>query len=958
MLRKLRVTLCIALALLSLPVLAEIATTAKPPAAKDADDTPTETAAPAKSVLASGKFWRALTLLESKVPAELAEGRTLLQSSADLEFTHAQTLLAECLLTGQYGFPKDPRKAANSYRLAAERGNAYAMVSFGQCLYSGTGVRKNRDKAAEWLAAALDEKADYTRPEPPADYLADIAKNKTEKTSTVAGELDRDSVGDCKATAHYLLGVIATDAKKPDLAHTHFAAAATAGIDGRSGIYDAAVQCALNFAFGRGTPRDMNKASQMLATSRKLTVRSGLRRIHSYTNLKIVDDFATGDLEEELAGAGEKFQTEAQFEIANTFTDKKSKDYNPAEAVKWFELAAESGNAWAMLKLALLYSGNELGQPDPVKAFSWFEKVGGGKNPKHKLGTANYAICLYNGIGTPKDTAKAAELFKEYKDSVFACYLGAKGECPKNVLNWDQWIKLIETWAKDKKDPQAQYWLGKRYLDGWDVEADPKAAIRWFKKASAAGHGQSWTELGVLHEFSGALFDENWQECMTSAVNCYKRATEANEPNGMANYANMLNSGRGVSYDNQEAERIYLLCLKIDPDHARAHNNLASIYENRLIAPSDIEEGILQAVREATTKPGSPQKITIRKKPSRLESMSTSEIALRDKMLSHYEKAYSLNFSYAARNLGRLYRVGRLVEMDYQKAYQYYEKATEWGLTDEHATLAEMHETGQGVPITYTEAAYHYRLAALEGHQASLRSLINLYLSGKLGEIDLDRAGFWLNRLMATGDFSCLTTAIDILMQKKEYTTAVEWLKLLEEHGNRSELGFACERLSRCYEKGLGVKANPSKAKKFLDRSIAAGNGDALTTLACKQIDEGKITEGVATLTQASKTSALACFSLGQLYYFGNKVKQDLPSSVQFMRKASASNNPEALYFLAAFTYNRVEGAPPLDEAILMATQAEVAGLEKAKSLREKLEKRRDKKNDNAPEEAVRARSS
>jgi TPR repeat protein len=151
----------------------------------------------------------------------------------------------------------------------------------------------------------------------------------------------------------------------------------------------------------------------------------------------------------------------------------------------------------------------------------------------------------------------------------------------------------------------------------------------------------------------------------------------------------------------------------------------------------------------------------------KFESLSAEQLALLDKMLSHYEKAYSQEFSYAARSLGRLYLAGLLFERDYRKAYQYFEKAIEWGLPDEHATLAEMHELGQGVPVTYTEAAYHYRLAALEGRQSSLRCLINLYLSGKLGEIDLDRARFWLNRMMASGDFTCITTAIDISMQKK-----------------------------------------------------------------------------------------------------------------------------------------------------------------------------------------------
>ncbi|MFT3870335.1 MAG: tetratricopeptide repeat protein [Nibricoccus sp.] len=917
-------------------------------------DDPSSTA---KADLAAEKFWRALKLLDGKSPAELSEGRALLQAAADMEFTHAQTLLAECLMTGQYGFSKDKRKAANCYRLAAERGNAFAMVSFGQCLYSGTGVRKNRDKATEWLTAAVDEKADYSRPVPPADYLADIAK-KPDTNHGVAGELDRDAVGDCKAAAHYLLGLIAIDGKKTDLSQKHFVAAATAGIGGRSGIYLAAVQAALNYAFGQGIPRDMVKANEMLAISRTLTIRAGMRRIHNYTTLKIVDDFAAGDLEEEIGSAGTEFQTQAQYDIATTFTNKKSKDYNPAEAAKWFELAAENDNAWAMLHLAFLYSGNELGRPDPAKAFLWFEKVGGGKKPKHTLGTANYAICLYNGIGTPKDTAKAEALFKEHKDTVFACYLGTKGECPKTVLNWDEWVKLIETWAKDKKDPQAQYFLGKRYLNGWDDKPDPKAAIRWFKKASAAGHGQAWTELGVLHEYQGYLFNENGTECVSSAVNCYKRATEANEPNGMANYANMLDNGNGIKRDCEQAERIYLRCLEIDPDHARAHNNLASIYEDRLGGFENIEKAVLEAVKETKASPKPTTTINLRLKRPRYESLSTDDLVLRDKMLAHYEAAFRLELAYAARNLGRLHRAGLLVEKDYRKAYQYYEKAAEWGLAEDHFVLGELHELGQGVPVTYTEAAYHYRLAALEGDKRSLKKLIDLYLSGKLGEIDLDRAKFWLDRMIAQGDFSGLTTNIDVLLQKKEYATAIEWLRFLEEYGGKGEIGFACERLSRCYEQGLGVKASPSKAKKYLERALANNDSDALAWQGMLLMKEGKHKEGIAAFEKASSYSSNACFYLGQLYYHGTYVEKDQARALQLMRRAASSNHSEALYFLAGATYKNIAGAPNLEEAISMATQAEVCGLEKAKALREKLEKRRDAKNGETVEEAAGARSS
>lgn len=92
--------------------------------------------------------------------------------------------------------------------------------------------------------------------------------------------------------------------------------------------------------------------------------------------------------------------------------------------------------------------------------------------------------------------------------------------------------------------------------------------------------------------------------------------------------------------------------------------------------------------------------------------------------------------------------------------------------------------------------------------------IANLYLSPKLGEVDLDRALFLLLKI-AKFSPSAHTAVIDILIQKKAYPEALELLRPLERGDDTYQIGFASERLSRCYEFGLGVKANAAKAKKY-----------------------------------------------------------------------------------------------------------------------------------------------
>ncbi|MFT3870334.1 MAG: tetratricopeptide repeat protein [Nibricoccus sp.] len=877
--------------------------------------------ASANKDVAAEKFWQAITLLNNK--KDEATGRSRLQEAADLEFTHAQTLLAECLITGQYGFTKDHRKAASLYRLAAERGNAYAQVSLGQCYYTGTGVRKNREKAAEWLNRALTEKADFTRPIPPPEYFAALAE-KQNNTSSVAGAIERDPVSDCKASANYLLGLITSADKKTDQAHKYFVVAATAGIDGRSGIYPAAVQAALNYAFGQGTARDMAKANEMLAISRRLTISAGMRRVYNYTNLKIVDDFATGEMEEMLSTAGEKFQTSMQVEIADSFAKKNSKDYNPAEAVKWYELASESGNVAAMIKLGCLHAGNELGKQDFARSFLSFKKAGGGETPKHFLGLANLAICYFNGIGTTRDSEAAAALFNKFKKKEFICYLGSRGECPKTILTPQHYRELLETWAKDQKDPQAQYFLGTRYRDAWDGTPDIKAAIRWFKKAADKGHGPSLGALGTLHASLPTAFEESGTEAVANAYACFKKGSEAGDAESMANYATLLTKGQNTGPGADAALPFFEQSLAIDPTNVQANNNIAVIYEARA---RDTSNG-----------------------------NARHDLA---QMFQHYEAAVQQKDSIAARNLGMIYAEGWLIDQDWQKAYRYFEQAAEWGLPDAHFILGKIHELGCGVPITYSEAAYHYRLAALDGHLDALKKLIQLYICGRMGSVDFDRAMFWLDRLARLGDLDALTSIADIMMQKKDYPNMLKILNLLEENGRPAQIGFACERFSRCYEQGLGVKINLSRSKRYFERALENNDGDALARQGLQLIKLGKIQDGISVLKQAANYSANACFALGELYFTGSNIELDQDKALKFMRKAAEQNHFEALYFLAKATCDNVQGAPSLDEAILFANQAEVCGLEKAKALREQLEIRRDKKIiPTSDEEAARVRSS
>lgn len=901
-------------------------------AADPAPSAPEAAATTAAPVMSAGeaRFWQALKAFNSGKAADLPNARATLQAAADAEYSHAQLLLGNCLISGSYGFKKDARKGASLFRLAAERGNAFAMVSLGQCHLAGTGVSKSENKAADWFTAALAATADYSQPTPPADYFRAPG-------SGVAGELQRDPATETRATAHFFLAQILAGRQQAALAHTHYLAAATAGPDGRYGVAQAAQQAAFNYAFGNGVPRDLAQATGMLELARKLGTRQNVSLIHNSVATKTVDEFAVVDLEEAIAKSGEQIQTGLQLKIATTLGDKKSKDYNPAEAAKWYRLAADNGQAWAMMELAFLHSRGDLGPPDRAEAFRWFEKAGDGDKPKHYVATANLGLCYLRGLGTPADPAKAAALFTKARDFTFLGYLGSIGQAPAEPVGYEDDKKLADTWAQKKNDAHAQYLIGLRHYGGWDGKVDLKEAVRWFRKAAKAEHGGALCYLGLIYELK--QLDPNTKESMEEflkrtdeVIDFYRRSGEAGNIEGQINYAAMLSRENPIktpkygSEPRKKAESLLLSVLERDPHHSRAHNNLAVIYERKL-----------------------------RDLVGTVDQQSISEY--REKMIHHYDEAIRGEFSYAANNLAVIYYDGKLVPRDLGKAYACFEQAAGWGLTAAHYSLGYMHEYGEGVPRTPSEAAYHYRLAALEGHEQALKNLVNLYLTGQGVAVDLDRAAYWLTQLAQRGNLPAQAALADVLMRKEDYEPAVKLWFGLSTHPNHELAGKACERLSRCYEKGLGVKADPAQSLKYFQQAIARRDGDAVATLARSQFKAGKNKEALSNMTYASTRSAEAAFNLAQMYYFGTHVTKDEAKAMQLLRTAAAGNNADALFFLATMTYKSLPQAPTLAEALNYAERAEAGGLAKATVLREALEKKL-KAADTPVEEGARARAS
>jgi TPR repeat protein len=145
------------------------------------------------------------------------------------------------------------------------------------------------------------------------------------------------------------------------------------------------------------------------------------------------------------------------------------RDYKAA--VRWFQKAAEQGNADAQIMLGNLY-GNGRGVPlDYEAAVSWWRKAAeqGDASAQDALGS------MYgNGQGVPLDYEAALSWYRK---------------------------------AAEQGNASAQYALGSMYGNGQGVPLDYKAAASWYWKAADQGNADAQYALGKMYADYGLAQD-------------------------------------------------------------------------------------------------------------------------------------------------------------------------------------------------------------------------------------------------------------------------------------------------------------------------------------------------------------------------------------------------------------------------------------------------------------------
>jgi TPR repeat protein len=226
-------------------------------------------------------------------------------------------------------------------------------------------------------------------------------------------------------------------------------------------------------------------------------------------------------------------------------------------------LAADQGDADAMFKLGVLYSGASSAPghlpPDYAQSMLWFRRAAdhGNSNAMAFIGTAY--IKGQNGLTADQGEAvrwlrKASSLGNAPAMYALSMVLDRGAGRPTDQAEAMQWfLRSAQLGQVD-----AMTMSGVRYISGKDGQVpDYVEAMHWFRSAADKGDAASMFMVGDLYRY-GLGVPTDFIEAMRWSL----KAAQAGNPDAMKLLGEMYEKGLGVSTNNAEALRWYQMAAK------------------------------------------------------------------------------------------------------------------------------------------------------------------------------------------------------------------------------------------------------------------------------------------------------------------------------------------------------------------------------------------------------------
>jgi TPR repeat protein len=396
-------------------------------------------------------------------------------------------------LSGSNGVEKDHIKGMTSLSQVAEQGNAKAQALLG--LFNQT--EGDSREAVKWFIKAAEQGNVDAQVFLAMNYLSGegITKDESEAAKWLQKAAEQGN-----AVAQYILG---------------------------TKYYD-----------GEGVSKDTIEALKYL----KAALQQGPEAFSIFEDVGVFVPDLSSFLPYELVSS------KAQLILGGIYYNGEGVPRARGEAVKWFRMAAEQGDAQAQFNLGAAYYNGEGIPKDYKEAVKWF---GMAAEQEHADAQSKLGLLLNTGVGVPMDSDEAVQRYSKAAaggDTNAMIALGSmycKGVgIPKDAKEAVRWYRK----AAEQGIPIAQFNLGTMYYSGEGIPKDHKEAVQWFSKAAEQGISQAQFNLGAMY-YSGKGIPKDHKE----AVKWYRKAAEQGYTDAQSTLGTILYTGKAVPMHSKEA---------------------------------------------------------------------------------------------------------------------------------------------------------------------------------------------------------------------------------------------------------------------------------------------------------------------------------------------------------------------------------------------------------------------
>lgn len=276
----------------------------------------------------------------------------------------------------------------------------------------------------------------------------------------------------------------------------------------------------------------------------------------------------------------------------------------------------------------------------------------------------------------------------------------------------------------------------------------------------------------------------------------------------------------------------------------------------------------------------------------------------------YYSRAAEKGHRGAQNNLGNCYFLGQGMPQDFSLAMTWYMKAAHQGLADAQVSLAYLLSNRIGVDLhsrdsqqLETDAFNWISQAAAQGHMHARLLLATHYDKGIGTTSDPERACRIYRELaresVPQGQYRYAHCLFEGIGTSADPAEAVLWLRKAAEQ----DLPEAAALLGIFYRRGQELEQDFEQAQYWLEKAVSLGDSDSMVHLG-SMYAQGDLPHDYEKAYRYFHEAALrgnpyAFKWLGDCYWYGKGVEQDLAEALKWQEKAAHQGDDSVQYDLA-----------------------------------------------------------